>query len=709
MVLTTLFLNIQKLEEGENVNNHKLYYMISKQIVKDTFLSIFNKLDFSDKSILPSEFAEKYIVLDSAISNMRQGTFSYEITPYMREIADCASPYCDAKFIFIMAGAQVGKTQGVIVPVILWKIANDPGNIVSLSATDELSKRFVEERIDPVIKRCFVRDLIRPSTIRKRNSRTGDTSSAKEFAGGSVTFGGLQSYDKMTKQRSFALGFYDDWDAAKVADATHGNTFELLRQRFSTAGSSMKQFFISTPETRPSNIELLYLMGDQRKWHVPCPCCNEYIEIVWRGEHSNGDKYGVVFEKKEDGRLIEESVGYVCQKCGGFFKEKHKYEMNLKGKWIPTAEPKSYGMRSYHIPCLIGAPKMFDWKEYASQWLRIEENGYIDKGKLKAFKNMVLGEPWEEKRVVVDTKDLIEHTRDYEVGVIPSALSESDGNDKIILLTLACDLNGTENDARLDWEVMAHSCSGSVYSINQGSIGTYHSGAKSQDLKNKGLRDLYTYHLDEENSVWTYLENEVLIRKYYTDDNREMRISFAVIDDGHLNLFVHQFVEKYPGFCVCVKGKDKDKYTKPTQDIKTFKPSREKPYLYLLEVDKIKDEFSDMLSLPWDRNSFDPQPAGYVNYPTPNYQNGKYTLDYFKQLSSEQKEIQIDDRTGEVKAWKWVKITSSHQNHFWDCSIYNIAARDIFMTNFIKEYNKKSDTKLESTWFNFANIIKELF
>lgn len=680
--------------------------MISNEQIIKTFRNLFSKLDFSDKSLLPSEFAEKYIVLDSAISNMQQGLFSYDITPYMREIADCASPYCDTQYIFIMAGAQLGKTQGVIVPVILWKIATDPGNIVSLSANDDLSKRFVEERIDPVIHRCFVRDLIRPSVIKKKNARSGDTSTSKEFAGGSATFGGLQSYDKMTKQRSFALGFYDDWDGAKVADATHGNTFELLRQRFSTAGSSMKQFFISTPETRPSNIELLYLMGDQRKWHVPCPCCGEMIEIVWYGKHDDGSKYGITYGKNENGKLINDSVGYTCQKCGGFFKEKHKYDMNLKGVWVPTAEPKSEGMRSYHISNLIGAPKMFGWIKIVEQWLRIYDEGYEDKAKLKAFKNMVLGEPWEEKVVKLNDLNLQSHVRPYDIGIIPSKLSEEDGNDKIILLTLAADMNGTEFDARLDWELVAHSASGSSYSVNQGSIGTYQPGAKSLEKKNKGDRILWTYHQNEENSVWDYFENEIMAKPHYTDDGRVMQISIILLDSGYLPQLVYKFVEKYPGVCFAVKGKDKDKYAKPTIDVKNFKQSREHPMLYLLEVDKYKDIISDNMALEWDGESL--QPSGYVNFPTPNYQEHKYTVDYFKQLTAEEKEVQMDERTGEVKGWKWTN-DKKKANHFFDCKNYNEAARDIFTYNFIKEYNKNSDKHLEPTWFNFAKIVLNLF
>lgn len=682
--------------------------MISNEKIIKSFTSIFDRLDFSDKSMKPSEFAEKYIKLDSAISALKQGDFSYDITPYMREIADRASPYDDARMIAILAGAQIGKTQAIIAPVILWKIANDAGNIVSLSGDADMSKKFVEERLDPIINRCFVKDLIKPSVIKKRNARTGDTATHKQFAGGSATFGGLQSINKMGKQSSYTLGFYDDWETAKIADKEQGNIFELLEQRFSTSSNKMKQYFISTPHTRPSNTENVYLLGDKRKWHVPCPCCNKMIELKWYQKNESGERVGIVFDKDNTGRLIESSVGYVCQECGKFFKEKHKYEMNLSGLWIPTAEPIRKGYYSYHIPCYFAAPGMFGWTDYAYKWLRIYENGYEDKGKLKVFKNVVMAEPWEERKTTINSSDILEHTRNYEIGIIPNLQSEKDGNDKIVLLTLGADINGTENDARLDWEVMAHSANGSVYSIDQGSIGTYYSGQKARDLKNKGERELWTYRHDEKNSVWTYFENEIMLKHYVCEDGRIMKIPLTCIDSGALSFYVYQFVEKHIGRVVAIKGTDKDKYTKPTQNLKNYKLSKEKPYLYLLEVDKYKDELSDMMSLQWDSNTTETQPAGYINYPKPNYQENKYTIDYFKQLASEEKELDVDERTGEIKGWRWKKITESMQNHFWDCEIYNLAAKEIFMNNFIKEYNKTVSLKLEPTWYNFSQLIKEM-
>ena len=95
--------------------------MIPEESIVKTLRSVFEKMDFSDKSLLPSEFAEKYIKLDSSISSLKQGTFSYDLTPYAREIVDTASPYHPAKLIAVMKGAQIGISQSIIVPAIMWK------------------------------------------------------------------------------------------------------------------------------------------------------------------------------------------------------------------------------------------------------------------------------------------------------------------------------------------------------------------------------------------------------------------------------------------------------------------------------------------------------------------------------------------------------------------------------------------------------------
>jgi phage terminase large subunit GpA-like protein len=612
------------------------------------------------------------------------------MTPYLREVVDTLSPYHPAKIIAVMKGAQIGFTEGVIVNGILWIIANNPGNIMALSANDQLSKEMIESRLDQGITSCGIQHMIRPNTIRKRNQRTGDTSNYKEFAGGRLFAGGLNSIDKLGKQRSIKYGFFDDWDAAPISDKEQGNIFELLQQRFSTAANSMKQYYISTPQTRPSNIEKVYLMGDQRKWKVPCPKCGAYIEIIWH-EKKEGERIGIVFDKDESGRLIESSVGYVCQECGQFWKERYKYDINLEGLWIPSTEPFRSGLYSYHIPCFISAPGMYSWTDYAYKWLDIYKDGQESISKRKVFRNVVEGLPWEERQDHIKSNRLSMNTREYDVGCVPRKVSLDDGNGQIVLLTCACDLNGLLDDARMDYEVVGHSESGSTYSILHGSIGTFQPGKKN------GEREKWTYRNGEPNNVWDYFYNEVVNRDYMADDDSIMRILLTGVDTGYYTHYAYSFIDNYVEQLIGVKGDINDKFRKINHDVPMFKPSRERQRLYILEVDLIKDKLAERVNLKANK----PQPSGFMNFPSPS--NGLYSVPgYFLHYEAEEKVLEQSD-DGETTGWKWVKKHSSVQNHFFDCAVYNLILRDIVVKKVCDEMKIKN-----GTWQDFCGIMSTL-
>ena len=639
--------------------------------LKEQFLDLFSSIPKHKIELSPSEYAEKYRTLTSDVSTII-GKFKYDLTPYLREIVNTLSPYNSAKIIAVMKGAQIGLTEGLLVNGILWIIANNPGNIMSLSANDELSKEMIESRLDQGLASVGIQHLIRPNTIRKRNQRTGDTSKYKEFAGGRLFAGGLNSINKLGKQRSIRYGFFDDWDSAPIADKDQGSLFELLQQRFSTSANSMKQYYISTPETRPSNIEKVYLMGDQRKWKVPCPKCGAYIEIFWY-KIIDKQKVGIVFEKDKNGKLIEKSIRYVCQECGQSFKERYKYDINLQGKWMPTAESSRPGLISYHIPCFVSAPGMYTWTDYAYKWIEIFKDGNESKAKRRVFKNVVEGLPWEEKQQKIKSNQLSRNTRKYEIGIVPSKLSEEDGNGNIIILTCACDLNGTIDDARLDYEVVGHSVSGSTYSIVHGSIGTYQ--PKNKDPN----RDDWTYRNNEPNNVWDFFYNEVVNINYFTEDGQEMNVVLTGVDTGYYTHYAYGFIDSYPGQVIGVKGKGEDKFIKISANLPFFKPAQHRPNNYILEVDLIKDKLAEMISL----KKADPQPAGFMNFPEPG--NGLYTVPgYFSQYEAEEKKIEQND-DGETTGWKWIRKYSSAANHFFDVAVYNLAVRDIIAHKVCKE------------------------
>ena len=658
--------------------------------LQDKFVDLFSSIKTDRNKLTPSQYAEKYRYLSSEVSTIT-GKFKYNLTPYLRETVDCFSPFHPAKVVAVMKGGQVGFTEGVIINGILWMIANNPGNCLFLSADDGLSQEAVEMRLDQGIQSCGIQDLIGPNVIRKRNQRTGDTSKYKEYVGGRLFAGGLKSINKISAQRSIKYALIDDWDKAEQADKKEGSKFELIQMRLSSAAKSMKQYYISTPGTKPSNIEAVYLMGDQRQWVVPCPDCGVFIKLIWN-QLKDKEVVGVYFEKDSKGGLIESSIGYVCQECGEFFKEKHKYEMNLSGYWKSTAKEVREGYYSYHINNFNSAPHMYSWTDYVYKWLRIWDNGSESISKRKVFRNQVEGLPWEERKQGVKKNILIKNTRKYSVGTIPNKQSKDDGNGIIVLITCATDLNGTIDDPRLDYEVVAWAENGSSYRIDQGSIGTY--GLRAKDDK---LSD-WTYRNEQPNNVWNHLYNEVINKKYKTDEGKEMPIMISGIDTGYLEFYAFNFIDTDSAKLTGLKGGSDDKYVNINKDLAFYKASKKRKNLYILNTHHLKDILSEMIHAKWTKGEV--QPAGFMNFPVPTSE--KFRPYYFSQFESEHKILE-ENEDGEATSWKWQKKTTTAQNHFFDTAVYNLALREIFSQNLCKEAGIK-----DANWFDYVELIKKI-
>lgn len=647
--------------------------------IKDIFES--SRYLLSD--MLPSEWAEQNRFMASEVSPF-PGKFSFKRTPYLKEPLDCLSPNHPAHTIAVMKAAQIGYSTGVIENAIGYIISQNPGNILFLTGHSDLAEEAMSGKIDNMIDSCGLRPLIRPNVLRKKNQRTGDTNKSKEFPGGSLVAGSAGNH-KLLRQRSVRFGFIDDFDAAKKSTKESGNTFEMIQKRFSAYAIKKKVYYISTPEVKQtSNIEPLYLMGDQRKYFVPCPCCVDYIELKWSIE-VDGEMRGITYKLDDKNKLIDESVGYLCQSCGEFFKETHKYEMNLKGEWRPTAEPSEPGFYSYHINSLYAPAGMDDWTAYVRQYLKANPINEPQKVReMQTFVNLALGETYEEVGEAPKANELQKNQRAYDIGTLPERMSQNDGNGMIVLLTCGADLNGTVDDARLDYEIVAWTESGASYSVKHGSIGTF--VPRENSLKVKADRERWTYMKNEHNNVWDKF-TEVIDEVFLTDTGRKMKIFITGVDTGHYTNHAYAYIESAKNFVVGLKGKDVDKYRRFGMDTQTFKMARERSDLYLVEVNMLKDELAELMKLRWKANIEQPQPTGYMNYPEPA--GGLYTYNnYFSHFEAEHRIIE-KNTDGEGVSARWVKKNSAVQNHLFDCRIYNMVLKDIMVSLVCKELKLK--------------------
>lgn len=623
--------------------------------------------------IKPSEWCEKNRIMTSEVSSF-PGPYSYDRTPYCREIVDCFHRSSSVKEIAVEKGTQVGFTVGVIEAAIGYIISEDPGNILYLTGHSDLAEEAVT-RLDTMIDNSGLRHLIRSNITRARNQRTGDTNKGKEFPGGSLISGAAGNH-KLLRQRSIQFAFVDDFEAAKKSSKESGNTSTLIRQRLAAFFGKMKIAWISTPENEEtSNIHPAYLEGDQRRYQIPCPCCGEFIHLDWEiaVEGKENEKGGITWELDSKNKLIPESVGYTCQKCGGFFDDSRKAELLMLGHWKPTAESQRPDYRSYHLSCLYAPPGMYDWKYYVREYLKAcPPEGEVKEDELQSFMNLCLGLPYKVKGEAPKANDLQKNHRNYGVGIVPTELSKQDGNGSIVMLTCACDMNGNEDDARLDYEIVAWSESGSSYSVLHGSIGTFI--PRENSLKKKVDRERLSYQFNKSENVWKKL-TEIISATYETDTGKKMGIMMTAIDCGYHTKHAYTFIDNTTKPVIGLKGKDEDKYVRFGVDVPHFKKSRERPdKLYIIEVGLVKDDISEGMKLKWDSQVDAIQPPGFMNYPLPSA--GKYMFqNYFEHYESEERKI--EQKPGEPITFRWSKKSANVQNHFWDVRVYNRVLRDI--------------------------------
>ncbi|MEN9915044.1 MAG: Flavobacterium phage, partial [Bacteroidota bacterium] len=669
-----------------------------EELVSNNFRRIQSSIyNFSMKTLKPSEWAEKNLILSS--ESKFAGLLSYNRSPHTREIVDNMRPNSGVEITALMKCSQSAGTQTVVIPCMIYHIAESPTNVMFLSSNDKMVQNTIRGRFDPLMESSGLSNLLKTASVKKANQRTGDTDFKKEYTGGTMINTTYNSSN--LRYHSVEVVVADEFDDAPYSDKEEGSTFDLVVARTKSYADTRRLCFVSSPKIKgTSNIEKVYNMGDKRQWNWECPHCKTYIPILWRVEKKDGGFGGIKWEFDKDFKLIPESVHYECQNCGGKIKHKDKYKLNLKGKWIPTCEPENPRYRSYQFNALCNPPGFESWSDLASQFLKAcpPNNGPINTDALKTFTQTQLGELWEDRGKSPRSSDLMKNQRSYKIGVIPDETIARDGNGKIAIISLACDLGGvmdydTNNeDVRLDWEIVVHTTNGQMYSVNQGSIGTFKrtQNKTKDDILNDKDRKKCTAEHNVKNSIWDKLK-DIIYTPLEGESGMFYDISISVIDTGFCEKLVNIFIESVMDRCVLgVKGQGEENFRKLDKNGTMISHSKaNKGLLYHIDVNMVKDIVSSNMSLKQGTDGS--QPDGFMNFPQPA--DGKYSLtNYFAHYEAEHRVPEV--KNGVEVGSRWVK--KREENHFFDVAVYNYAAREIFIAD-LKLIDKKEK---DLTWLD---------
>lgn len=390
---------------------------------------IFDVIPEGKKSIRVSEWATQHRILPAALTP-RPGAFDWNITPYLKEIADCLSESSDVCEVAVMKGARIGFTVGVIENHLGYMIDTCPGPAMFLSANKEMAQTSVELRVDRMIETSGLQGKIFSQSIKRANKKTGDSKSKKEFPGGFLLIGGPSGpFLRGTGARYLYLDEIDEWklqvggaDKKKTTTANQGDPVELVRKRATTDYPlNRKLIFGSTPlDEDTSKIKELFETGDQCYYYVPCPKCGTMQRLIWRDEQREGpDQYRMKYALDARGLLVPGSVYYECEnkECRAHWTNDDKLTLLPGGEWRATAVPTVPLRRSFHISSLYSPLGMHTWDEVCREWIMAQG----DLGKLRTFVNTTLGETWKERGVAPSADKAAKRAGGYVKGTLPTA------------------------------------------------------------------------------------------------------------------------------------------------------------------------------------------------------------------------------------------------------------------------------------------------
>ena len=674
-----------------------------QELFKQNIRRIQDKIyDFDMRTKVISEWSEENIYLTS--ESKFAGLLSFKRSPYAVEVVNNMMPNSGIELTGIMKCSQSGFTQCLAIPCMVYHAAESPTNQMFVTSSETLIRNTIRGRFDTVMEGKTLKGIIKSTSTKKANQRTGDTDFKKEYTGGSL----INITYKPTNLRfhSVEVVVCDEYDDAPKIDKKEGSIFDLVMARTKSYADTRRLAFLSSPTTKGiSNIEGVYNMGDKRKWNWECPHCKTYIPILWRIDREDGTFGGIKWELDENDELIEKSVHYECQSCRGRIDYKMKYPLNLTGKWVPTAVPKKPTYRSYSFNALCNPPGFESWVDLVRYWIEACPKGQpVNIEKLKVFTNTQLGELWEDRGTSPRMTALMGNVRNYDVGVIPDKTCEEDGNGKIALITLVCDLGGVMDlvnnieDVRLDWEIVAHSTNGQTYSIDHGSIGTFKRSKQTskKEREKDSDRERWTFKEGVPNSVWPIFKEQIY-RSLINESGEYCDIDLTIVDTGHFTKLSYNFIQSITDRNIYgVKGKGiEESFTKIGGNTSLIKHSNEnKGLLYILDVNTLKDNLSSNMALTEGTDGT--QPRGFMNFPQPS--DGKYNKNnFFDHYESEHRVPDL--KNGVEVGFVWKK--KRENNHFWDVAVYTLASREIFIADWKLYHPKDRDL----TWERYCIMI----
>lgn len=623
-----------------------------------------------------STWSEENIVLQEGASS-RPGRFKMDIIPFLKPIADALSPHTTYKEIVLMKGSQIAGSQ-IALNFSMYCLDYLKDSAMYMLPTENLCSAFSKTKLEPAIKSI---SSIQEALGERGERKSKNTIEYKELPGRFLKLAHAQSANSYSMY-SVGKMVIDEYDRFPHNVEGEGDPKSLITNRAITF-DDRKIFLLSTPTILgESLIESEFLKTDQNHWHVPCPHCNEYQELIFENFIFYYKHKKVVNTKNVKDEDIEDVLSnqifdaqYPCIYCGTLIEEKNKYNISKLGKFVSHAPDNMSSEKiGFFVNCLYSSLGI-TWVEIVRKYIDVRKNlgqglGEEYENTAQGFYNTILGLPFKNEEEInqldhhaIESKS--KESSGYYNGEIP---------EDVVYITIGGDvqrgraefeIKGWANDSRTNYSIdylVIHFDTTSINEWNEnfGEIIDKYSNAcnkKGEKISSLGI------FIDSGGHDWTAtvyhycdLMNKVFVKNKSMNFIYPIKGSSAVSKEG--------MTKRLPDL-----KRSSSRLAEIEQPNERY-PNREIIF-YLLNTTKIKDDIF-----------YEIDNTKYWNFPKDRDSS------YYKMLASEERVPTIDKMTG-LKTFRYKR--KWRKNESLDANCYALAAN-----YFIRKFIFKDETILIS-------------
>jgi terminase, large subunit len=426
------------------------------------------------KDLSLSEWADTYGYLSQETSS---SPGKLQLYGYQKGLADaCTDPSISQ--IAVMKSARVGFSV-VLAAAIGYFIQHDPSSILMVLPREEDAENFSRGEVANLLRDTpILAELTGDLKSRGAQQRIGK----RVFSSGSsITFVGANAPGGFRRLSARCI-FLDEVDGMAASSGNEGSPVQLAIKRGETYHNRLVLLGSTPTIAGRSQIERSFLEGDMRYFHVKCPVCHAPQPL--RMENMQWDK-------DADGHSLPATAHMICSENQCVITEDHKPDMIEHGEWVAT-RPMVAGKASFFIWSGYSLAPQARWENIAREFLAAKKEPLL----LQSFKNLTLGEVWEDRGESIEGHTLLNRRENYSPQALPIGVHS---------LSAGVDVQGS----RLEAMVMGW-------------------GAADESW----ICDYIILNGDPASpQIWAELDH-FLAGKYHREDGQELKIHSTAIDSG---------------------------------------------------------------------------------------------------------------------------------------------------------------------------------